>query len=111
LVGLIFHKFVRKFTHSCKKTLLIFVKLGKSWCEGLGPGRFFVTLVPPLLQQDRCLVLGRLRDGVVTLDCQAHRDVDRAHGPGGVQLGQEGVNQTLLKMFGGSEFNFAPRGD
>jgi hypothetical protein len=37
-VGLIFHKFVRNFTHICEKILQICVKLGKSCLVGSGPG-------------------------------------------------------------------------
>jgi hypothetical protein len=36
LEGIIFHKFVRNFTHICKKILQICVKLGKSCLVGLG---------------------------------------------------------------------------
>jgi hypothetical protein len=38
MVGFIFHKFVRKFTHICEKILQVCVKLGKLCLVGLGPG-------------------------------------------------------------------------
>jgi trehalose-6-phosphate synthase len=38
LVGFIFHRYVRNFTHICKKILQICVELGKSGFVGLGPG-------------------------------------------------------------------------
>jgi hypothetical protein len=38
VVGFIHRKFARKFTHICKKTLQICVKLGKTYLVGLGSG-------------------------------------------------------------------------
>jgi hypothetical protein len=42
LVGFVFHKFVRNFTHICKKILQICVKFGKLCLVGLGPGQLQV---------------------------------------------------------------------
>jgi hypothetical protein len=44
LVGFIFHKFVRNFTHICEKILQICVKLGKLCLVGLGPDLYFNNL-------------------------------------------------------------------
>jgi hypothetical protein len=43
LVGFVFHKFVRIFTHICEKSVQICVKLGKLCLVGLGPGLFWIT--------------------------------------------------------------------